>query len=307
MLYQLHNRLAMDTRAAFWSNPYMQWALAGVLWRQGLSPAKAYTVVPEWYGRSRMPSPQLWVPMAVAPGVAHLFRPATAGAAPEPADAPAQLVAWWPFKGDTRAAVGEHIDGTSVDGWGVSCLPLPAEAPFGQFGCNYNGTSYVEVPNSYLWNFSDTDFSITLWVNFSSPLLPEWLDTRFIGSWQGGFAGKGWYFGLDRGQKNLVFYVQEYLPDRHFEKYLASTRFSREPDRWHHLAVTRKDFVYTIYVDGKVGTSEIFREHIPKVFAPLTIGQVDKLGFMKGRIANVKIYSGALSPKEIQGLFASGR
>ena len=82
--------------------------------------------------------------------------------------------------------------------------------------------------------------------------------------------------------------------------------FSPAVGQWYHLAVTRSGSTYTIYINGAASGSATNAYTIPDPNAPLTIGQAENLGFMKGRLDEVTVYNRALAPEEIQAVYNAG-
>ena len=75
---------------------------------------------------------------------------------------------------------------------------------------------------------------------------------------------------------------------------------------WHHLAVVRQGNLFSIYVDGQLAGSESADINIPNPSAPLTIGQAEQIGFVRGRLDEIAMYSRALVPDEIRAIYEAG-
>ena len=88
-------------------------------------------------------------------------------------------------------------------------------------------------------------------------------------------------------------------------KFFPLVPFSPVVGQWYHLAVVRKGNVYTIYINGLPGGTEVNTDSIPNPDAPLTIGQAESLGFMNGRLDEVTIYNRALTQTELQSIVAA--
>jgi hypothetical protein len=210
--------------------------------------------------------------------------------------APTGLVGWWSGDGNTNDLAGTN-HGTLQNG--ATFAPGLSGQAFSFDGVN----DFVQVPDSDLWAFGSGDFSVDLWVNFrsvrSSGLASP--GNVFIGNDEGGGSVNKWFFALGGGFLN--FHINSPLSGPLF---LAQTLFSPIPNRWYHLAVTRLENKYTIYIDGVPTAPETNTTVIPNPNAPLTIGQAEGLGFMDGLIDEVEIYNRALSATEIQDIFQAG-
>jgi WD40 repeat protein/serine/threonine protein kinase len=228
----------------------------------------------------------------------RLFWPEIEAAFVSPgAPPPGGLVAWWRADGNAKDSVGGH-HGTLKGG--VTFAPGIAGQAFRLDG----GTRYVEVPRSELWGFGTRDFSIELWAQFRA-VTPSSIgqpSSVFIGCDEGGGPGRGhkWFFAYGGGLLN--FHINN--PDGKGGFY-AKAKFSPDLDQWHHLAVTRTQDTFTIYVDGAPVASEKVAIIIPDPDAPLTIGQAEGLGFFAGLIDEVAIYNRALSPAEVKARWSA--
>ena len=71
---------------------------------------------------------------------------------------------------------------------------------------------------------------------------------------------------------------------------------------WYHVAVTRNNNLYSLFVNGKSVSSGTDDNEIPNPNWPLTIGQAEGF-FINGVIDDVRIYNRALSEDEIRMLY----
>jgi WD40 repeat protein len=211
----------------------------------------------------------------------------------EAPDAKAGRVAWWRADGNARDSVGKN-HGTLKGG--VTFAPGVAGQAFRLDGA----TRYVEVPRSDLWGFGRRDFSIELWVQFRAVMPARDIGhptAVFIGCDEGNGPGLGhkWFFAYGGGFLN--FHISHANGKGGF---YARAGFSPDLDQWYHLAVTRSEGTFTIYVDGAPVASEKVDILIPNPDAPLTIGQAEGLGFFSGLLDEVAIYDRALNSAEIK-------
>jgi hypothetical protein len=163
----------------------------------------------------------------------------------------------------------------------------------------------VQVPKSTAWDFGTKDFTIDLWVNFTSVKnsgnIGE-IDNTFIADDQGPFNIPKWIFTLSAGVLTFV------IGGTSVPEFLAQTPFSPTPGTWYLVSVTKASGTYTIWIDGvpSTATSQTFTTAIPPPNVPLTIGEAEGLGFVDGFIDEVEIFSRALTASEMLTLFNAG-
>jgi uncharacterized repeat protein (TIGR01451 family) len=209
---------------------------------------------------------------------------------------PSGLVAWWPGEGNGQDIAGGN-NGTLQGG---------ATFAAGRAGQAFtlNGSSaYVSAPDSPLWAFGQGDFSISLWANFNAIGVGS-LGTPaavFVGNDEGGGSQNKWSFQLGGGM--LHFHVNGPSPG---PRWYAQAPFSPATGRWYQLAVTRTSGTYRTFIDGVQASSEASSDAVPDANAPLTIGQIEGLGFWNGLIDEVQIWRRALSLAEIQSIVNAG-
>ncbi|MFC1765649.1 protein kinase [Planctomycetota bacterium] len=77
-------------------------------------------------------------------------------------------------------------------------------------------------------------------------------------------------------------------------------------NQWHLIVVLYDGQEFALYIDGKLGASKCFYESIAMDTGPLYIGPTKRArneGLKDGLIDDVRIYSYALSPDEVKGLY----
>jgi uncharacterized repeat protein (TIGR01451 family) len=215
---------------------------------------------------------------------------------------PAGIVAWWPFdetSGTTAADVVGNNSATYING--VQSAP-------GMVGASVllNGSgAYLGVPDSDLWAFGTTDFTIEFWANFAAPPGSDYGHPScvFISNDQGSGDEPKWFFAAFSG--NLEFHVNGPSLGPIFSPIVP---FSPQVGQWYHLAVTRSGTNYSIFADGNLLGSGPNAADIPTPSAPLTIGQSGEPfgGFMNGRLDEMTIYNRALTQAELQAIVAAG-
>ncbi len=209
-------------------------------------------------------------------------------------ESPARRVAWWRGDGNANDAVGTN-HGTFLGG--TTFGPGVIDQAFSFDGVN----DFVQVPDSDLWAFGSDDFSIDLWVNHSelrnstSVYDPQPI---YIGNDSGGGITDKWTFTLGGGTLQFQFGSPSIG-----EFFLVQAPFSPTLNQWYHLAVTRSADTFSLFVDGVIVGSEVNTNAIPNPSAPLTIGQAENTGFMRGRIDEIGIHDRALASHEVAAIY----
>jgi hypothetical protein len=154
-----------------------------------------------------------------------------------------------------------------------------------------------------LWHFGANNFTVELWANFDAPpggSIGEPGDI-FIGNDDGPGNRNKWFFAVGGGY--LYFHINGPTLGPMF---FPLVPFSPVVGQWYHLAVVRMGSTYTVFINGVPVGSATNANVIPNPNAPLTIGQAENLGFMKGRLDEVTVYNRALAPEEIMAIYNAG-
>jgi hypothetical protein len=211
---------------------------------------------------------------------------------------PSHMIAWWSGDGHTADITGLGHNGTLVNA-------MYGPGKVGQAFSLNGSTAYVQVPKSTAWDFGTKDFTIDLWVNFTtvknSHDIYE-IDNTFIADDQGAFNIPKWIFTLSAGVLTFV------IGGTAVPEFLAQTPFSPTPGTWYLVSVTKASGTYTMWIDGvpSTATSQTFTTAIPPPNVPLTIGEAEGLGFVDGFIDEVEIFSRALTASEMSAIFNAG-
>src|ERR1043166_9146436 len=205
---------------------------------------------------------------------------------PSSAPAPSGLLSWWPASGNAIDVRGGN-NGLLLNGTGF------AEGLVGQaFG--FDGIDdVVVVSNAPNLNFNGTTpMSVELWVYRTNNSVPQHILGKRAGCGVGGiqyqlaFDGSAFDFCSDSG---------------------GVTTPSQLPlNVWKHIAATFDGVRGILYVDGQpVATNNSFSLG-PVTAAPLKIGGSGSCATFGGLLDEVSFYNRALSPAEVQSIFASG-
>ncbi len=213
---------------------------------------------------------------------------------------PSNMVSWWSLD-ETSGTVAGDIAGTNHG--------VHVNGPVNTGGkvagaLRFDGIDdFVGVPDSDLWAFGSGDFTIEFWVNFSSPGggtlgHPSHI---FIGNDEGSGLRSKWFFALGGGFLNFHINSPALGP-----QFFPRAAFSPTINQWYHLAITRANNNYTIYINGNPAASAVNANLIPNVNAALTIGQAENIGFTNGMLDEMTIYHRALLADEIRSIFLAG-
>ena len=168
---------------------------------------------------------------------------------------PSGIVGWW------------SGDGTTMDYAGSNNGTLQGGATYGPgevgqaFNCN--GSGYVSVPHSPLWDFNTNDFTIELWANFNS--VGGW--QTFVADDDGGGNNPKWFFSIGYGGAGLAFCKNNY------GQITGLHPFSPTTQQWYHIAITRAGSTWTFYVNGASIGTDTDSDALQTTSAPLRIGQ----------------------------------
>lgn len=200
----------------------------------------------------------------------------------------ADLIAHWAGDGNADDSVADR-DGTLVGGAGFGAGKI------GQAFSLDGGNDYVSVPDDDLWSFGNDPFTIAMFVNFDTVKSFNVLAAHDTGP---GNTNKWNYYFQSDGR--FVFLVNASIgPD---DTMYSTTTFNPTVGQYHHIALTRSGTDYTFYADGvSLGTasSSVF---IPPTGAQLTFGQAAGIGYLDGRLDEIRIYDEALSASQISQL-----
>lgn len=212
---------------------------------------------------------------------------------------PPGIIAWWPFD-ETSGNIAEDLGGVHPGVYFGN--PVPAIGMV-DGALRFDGNAFVAAADSDLWAFGSSDFTIELWANFDTPGggsigHPSHV---LIGNDEGPGERAKWFFALGGGFLN--FHINGPSLGA---KFYPLAPFSPQLGRWYHLAVSRASNLYTIYIDGEPIASAVESSVVPNPAASLTIGQAESLGFVRGRLDELSVYSRALTSAELRAIATAG-
>ncbi len=202
------------------------------------------------------------------------------------------------------AGITAHFtaNGTTVDAVGGEVASLMNGAGYDagveDQAFAFNGTQWVQAPDSATWDLPGNEFTIAAWVNFETVQFGESgaLPNVIVGHDDSSGFFQKWVFYLT-GER-LGFHINGTE-----SKFLESpTPYTPPTGEWHHYALTRTGTLLTFYVDGVSFGSVNEPFTMPDSDAPLTIGRAEQLGWVNGRIDDLQIYDTALTQAQVQQL-----
>lgn len=203
---------------------------------------------------------------------------------------PTGMVAWWP--GD-----GHPLDWIGTNHGVLQQTASYAQGKVGQAFALNGSTDFVEVPNSSLWAFGTSDFTIELWAYFSA----FGGDRAFVGNDNGGGQQNKWIFWLNDSQLRFYQLTANTSADN-----VGTANFAPITNQWYHLAVTRVGSTFTFYINGAGVSTNSSTMSVPATTAPLTIGASEGAMFFCGLLDEIRIYKRGLSASEVLGIYTSG-
>ena len=193
------------------------------------------------------------------------------------------LHVWLPLLGDlTNNGIGNptlSVDNATVDNSGKlgKCY-------------NFNGsTSCINITYSEIPNILNGDFSICMWIYNN--------DNGGRSILFGSYALTGGFFNLEKQTNNKIRFYWNGSPDYNPGNAVLTT------SAWTHLIITRKDTLISIYINGVLTDQGTYTlSTVPSTNVNYRLGRdsrSDATAF-NGKMNDFRLYSHALSPKEIE-------
>jgi len=193
---------------------------------------------------------------------------------------------------------GNALDASASAHHGIESSVLPASDRFGNpsRALYFNGTnSVITLPGASAINSLNSDFTISIWAKFDG----NKSEKHILGRSNGTFANNKWILIYVPTSDTLSFHAFNVGTYNVFQ---ASTSWSHPTADWYHIAVTKNSTTYTLYINGVKTSQDTGPLNLPSITASFTIGGVEGVNMMKGKLDDLKIYNRVLSEKEIAGL-----
>lgn len=195
---------------------------------------------------------------------------------------------------------GNALDNTSNANHGTVSSATPTSDRLGNpsKAFYFNGTdSLITLPQSSAINALNNEFTVSVWAKFDGSKSEK----HILGRSNGTFANNKWiliYVPTSDTLSLHAFNVGSY------NVFQAPASWSHPTTDWYHVAVTKSGTTYTLYINGIKASQDTGPLNLPSITAPFTIGGVEGVNMMKGKLDDLKIYNRVLSDKEIAGLTA---
>lgn len=194
------------------------------------------------------------------------------------------LVAYYPLNGNANDMSGNGNNGI-VHGATLTTNRNGTE----NSAYYFNGSSYIEVPNSSSLSSATTGLTIATWIYVDSYVdgcvsICAKSDSSNDGQYRFQIYDTGIWAWKGFGIANVT-----YLPIQ----------------QWHFVAFTWNGYFLTFYLDGTPVATSIYSGTLPSDNYPLEIG-MDTPGateFFIGKLSDLRIYNRALSDTEILDIF----
>lgn len=219
-----------------------------------------------------------------------------------PITVPLTLVGYWPLDGNADDASGNGNNGTVLGAMNW------VDGPKGQCA-QFNGIDTgIDIANPANFEFGD-EISLSFWV-YQEPSQPSY--ALVLNKMSNSFANvEGWmiFSGQDGWSRDGM--------NCYFKSTVGAYGVKTTPtcqDGWHHVAVTVKGTVLTLYFDGFLYEGWGYDLPAPMKVAtgyPLAFGHKSNpagdLGtFWKGMLDEVRFYHGTLSLEDVKALYQQG-
>ena len=202
------------------------------------------------------------------------------------------LVGWW--KLDDGSGTVASDSSHAFKGDNGKLVGKPKWAKGGKGGAlQFNGNQYVSLGN--ILQGSYPEISIAGWVKHGSS---QWQNIVERSVWDN---PDGIGLLMDYNGKSVSF--------GHYAIVCATSKANVQNDQWHHVAGTMRqsgsDYVYSIYVDGKLDNTATNATGLTATQHGWAIGaRYDGTWGYRGLVEDVRIYDRALSDSEIQAIYA---
>lgn len=202
------------------------------------------------------------------------------------------LIAHYPFDGNVNDTSSNLNHGTAVG------ATLTTDR-FGNSNCAYsfNGTNqYITAPHQAFLNFGSTDFTISLWANYANNATNRFL----VGKSNGQFEQNKWIIYHSYSPTTYSFHVNTTTSSSSFS---GQASWAFESNSWHHLVISKSGSTFKTYINGTLAAESSGPSTIPTTTAALTIGMAESVGWMHGKLDDIRIYNRVLSKDEISILY----
>ena len=213
--------------------------------------------------------------------------------------APTNLVNWWPGNGDARDIIG-GASGTLQNGATASASGKVAQS----FG--FDGVDDSVDFGANVGNFGADDFTVEFWFKHASARPEAVLAKRIACN-----ATSGWDLRIGGPTSAVDTFIFELNSPGINNIGIQGTKAVNDGN-WHHVAAVRQATNVALFVDGTLdvrgatpGINVISNTAKLVAGTQVCVG-VDGVQNFTGQLDEISIYSRALTPNEVQAIFAAG-
>ena len=167
---------------------------------------------------------------------------------------------------------------------------FPVPGKFGGYAANFNGSSYLSVPDSDDFNFGSDSFTIDWWVNFNVKQ-----NSGFFQQYDNPGSRFTCYYNYnDGGGPNNLITVS--INSGGGWILLFHVNFEPTVGQWYHMALIRDGNTWNFYVDGIALTKDYangdYSNTLPDYSGQFIIGQYSSVFWVNGLIDEFRVSKG---------------
>jgi len=209
------------------------------------------------------------------------------------------LVAYYPFNGNASDVSGNNINGI-VNG---AILTTDAAGNTNSAYLFDGTTSFISLPFSTKYDFAPTDsFSISTWIlPYQNPVyaIAEALVVK--SPYHADYFQSNWNYGL-----YLVY--NKLMTGWAANNIINGTTTLKNSQCWYHLAVTYKNGIWYLYLNGQQEAQDLTQTHFiiqDGASSTIAFGRKGEASgdYYKGKMDEVRIYNRNLNPAEVKALY----
>lgn len=220
---------------------------------------------------------------------------------------PSGMVSYWKLE-ETSGTV---FDDARSNNDATSDVPLGSDGS-GRVGnaLIFNGSNVVNIPSATAFNFTNSGFSIELWVKFTDVSFGLY-DHIFVGRGDYQVPGLYWSIGAEHNTGKIFFDLRDAngSGSSNFQNLISPSSYDN--GAWHHIVAVREAHKNILYIDGSQVASVTY--DYPASFtsaADISVGYLMRSGepeyYYAGSLDEVAIYNRPLSQLEITDLNSKG-
>lgn len=162
---------------------------------------------------------------------------------------------------------------------------------YGSGSIKFDGTGdYLQAPASNLYDFGSGDFTVELWTKGNNSATTS--GALLVGVvTSGGATNTNWALFKDAPtQGYVIFYASDGTT---YQVNGIGGAATLNDGNWHHVAVTRANSVFRVFVDGiQTGTTATWTGAISSTARPLKVGYNGSAEYLNGYLDDVRITKG---------------